>query len=239
MSTATGLPAHLPSLCRSMVCCGRARPSHKAVLCSRENPRRIYPPEIRIFLHLSLKISLDYVVYDCDFASLSNCMMKANRLSTKQQANMKNKKRSFHSLAIRLLFGVALVFTLASGAQAPKLLPASPEAIRRWQDMRFGMFIHWGPVSLTGLEIGWSRGDQTPIDVYDNLYKQFNPANFNAEEWVRIAKDAGMKYCVPMGWRHAATARAPGQCHLCSSACRRKRRLQTKRLRPDLSRSDS
>jgi alpha-L-fucosidase len=58
------------------------------------------------------------------------------------------------------------------------------------------MFIHWGPVSLTGKEIGWSRGKETPIEVYDNLYKQFNPANFNAEEWVSIAKAAGMKYIV-------------------------------------------
>ena len=74
---------------------------------------------------------------------------------------------------------------------------ANPAAVARWQAMRFGMFIHWGPVSLTGREIGWSRGgNQTPIEVYDNLYKQFNPTNFNADEWVSIAKAAGMKYMV-------------------------------------------
>jgi alpha-L-fucosidase len=58
------------------------------------------------------------------------------------------------------------------------------------------MFIQWGPVSLTGHEIGWSRGAQTPVEVYDNLYKQFNPTNFNADQWVKVAKDAGMKYLV-------------------------------------------
>ena len=58
------------------------------------------------------------------------------------------------------------------------------------------MFIHWGPVSLTHKEIGWSRGDPTPIDVYDDLYHQFNPTNFNADDWVSIAKAAGMKYIV-------------------------------------------
>ena len=69
--------------------------------------------------------------------------------------------------------------------------------MKRWQDMRFGMFIHWGPVSLTGHEIGWSRGGSlTPIDKYDNLYKEFNPTNFNADEWAGIAKAAGMKYVV-------------------------------------------
>lgn len=73
---------------------------------------------------------------------------------------------------------------------------ADPTAVAHWQSLRFGMFIHWGPVSLTGHEIGWSRGAQTPIEVYDNLYKQFNPTNFNADEWVSIAKTAGMKYIV-------------------------------------------
>lgn len=82
-------------------------------------------------------------------------------------------------------------------AETTDKFPApQPEAVKRWQDMRFGMFIHWGPVSLTGAEIGWSRGKQTPIDKYDSLYKVFNPTNFNADEWVGIAKAAGMKYIV-------------------------------------------
>lgn len=44
-----------------------------------------------------------------------------------------------------------------------------------WRQARFGLFIHYGPVSLSGKEIGWSRGSSTPVDQYDNLYKQFNP----------------------------------------------------------------
>ncbi len=75
-------------------------------------------------------------------------------------------------------------------------VPATPAAIEKWRNARFGMFIHWGPVSLTGKEIGWSRGQETPIEEYDNLYKQFNPTKFNADEWVAIAKAAGMKYMV-------------------------------------------
>lgn len=75
-----------------------------------------------------------------------------------------------------------------------------------WREARFGLFIHWGPVSLKGTEIGWSRagerrgygssGNQVPAEVYDNLYTQFNPTNFNAREWVSIARAAGMKYLV-------------------------------------------
>jgi alpha-L-fucosidase len=65
-----------------------------------------------------------------------------------------------------------------------------------WKDARFGMFIHWGPVSLKGTEIGWSRGREIPVEEYDSLYLQFNPVNFDAAEWVKLAKDAGMKYMV-------------------------------------------
>ncbi|MHC4351570.1 MAG: alpha-L-fucosidase, partial [Planctomycetota bacterium] len=62
-----------------------------------------------------------------------------------------------------------------------------------------------GPVSLKGTEIGWSRGGERrgrtgrgsiPVEIYDNLYKQFDPVKFDADEWVQVAKDAGMKYLV-------------------------------------------
>lgn len=74
-----------------------------------------------------------------------------------------------------------------------------------WREARFGMFIHWGPISLKGTEISWSRGGErrgiegkgeVPVEVYDNLYKEFNPVKFNADTWVSIAKGAGMKYMV-------------------------------------------
>jgi alpha-L-fucosidase len=74
--------------------------------------------------------------------------------------------------------------------------PAVAKRLEQWRAARFGMFVHWGPVSLKGTEIGWSRGAQIPIEEYDNLYRQFNPTNFNAREWAKLAKDAGMKYVV-------------------------------------------
>ncbi len=58
------------------------------------------------------------------------------------------------------------------------------------------MFIHWGPVSLTGKEIGWARGSEIPIAEYDLLYTRFRAAHFDADAWVKAAKDAGMKYVV-------------------------------------------
>jgi alpha-L-fucosidase len=68
------------------------------------------------------------------------------------------------------------------------------------------MFIHWGPVSLRGTEIGWSRGgerrgygshgSEVPVEIYDQLYREFNPVRFDPREWVAIARAAGMKYLV-------------------------------------------
>jgi alpha-L-fucosidase len=71
-----------------------------------------------------------------------------------------------------------------------------------WREARFGMFIHWGPVSLKGTEIGWSRGAEVPAAEYDQLYKKFNPTEFDADAWVQIAKQAGMKYLVITSKHH-------------------------------------
>ncbi len=76
------------------------------------------------------------------------------------------------------------------------------EKKKDWRDKSFGMFIHWGPVTLTGKEIGWSRGSQVPVEEYDSLYKRFNPVKFNADEWVSLAKSAGMKYIVLTSKHH-------------------------------------
>jgi alpha-L-fucosidase len=80
-----------------------------------------------------------------------------------------------------------------------------PERLRWWAEGRFGLFIHWGPVSLKETEISWSRANSNPkcpnqgnipVEVYDNLYRQFDPTNFSGSEWARLAKAAGVKYMV-------------------------------------------
>lgn len=70
----------------------------------------------------------------------------------------------------------------------------APHYVKDFMDKRFGMFIHWGPISLRGTEIGWSRNNQVDQNDYDSLYKEFNPVLFNADAWVKSAHDAGMKY---------------------------------------------
>ncbi len=66
---------------------------------------------------------------------------------------------------------------------------------RQWfQEAKFGLFIHWGVYSQLG-DGEWVMQEQKiSIDAYEKLPAFFNPIAYNADEWVRMAKDAGMKY---------------------------------------------
>jgi alpha-L-fucosidase len=110
-------------------------------------------------------------------------------------------KMKTHSNLTSLILFIALTAIIFSCSKQKSIeYPPFPadheEKLEWWKDARFGMFIHWGPVSLKGTEIGWSRGREIPVGEYDSLYLQFNPVNFDASEWVKLAKDAGMKYMV-------------------------------------------
>lgn len=120
------------------------------------------------------------------------------------------KSRFLAALFATCLFPVANAQLPKAMAELPPLTetPAQRDArMQWWRDAKFGLFIHWGPVSLQGVEIGWGRKAPRTYDInghtgrgsdpdYDKLYKQFNPVKFNAAEWVKIAQDAGMKYLV-------------------------------------------
>ena len=79
-----------------------------------------------------------------------------------------------------------------------------------WREARFGLFIHWGLYSIPAGEwegktdyAEWIRNQaQIPLKVYDKFVSKFNPVKFNAERWVRLAKDAGMKYIVITSKHH-------------------------------------
>ncbi len=92
----------------------------------------------------------------------------------------------------------------APAIETPTMRPY-PERLRWWAEARFGIFVHWGPVSLKGTEISWSRANTNPkcpnrgpipADVYDNLYKEFNPTNFDAGQWIGLVRAAGAGYMV-------------------------------------------
>ncbi|HWB92131.1 MAG TPA: alpha-L-fucosidase [Puia sp.] len=81
-----------------------------------------------------------------------------------------------------------------------------------WRDARFGMFIHWGVYSVLGGEYDghqinkageWimNRG-KIPVAKYQKIAHQFNPVKYDPEAWVKIAKEAGMKYIVITAKHH-------------------------------------
>jgi len=86
------------------------------------------------------------------------------------------------------------------------------ERMHWWREARFGMFIHWG---LYAVPAGEWKGERIkgigewimeradiPVAEYEPLAGQFNPVKFNADQWVRIAKNAGMKYIVITSKHH-------------------------------------
>lgn len=110
---------------------------------------------------------------------------------------------------IRGLFALVAAATLAAGA-APRATAesvAERDARMAWfREARFGMFIHWG---LYAIPAGQWNGFQSknnaewiqsqakvPAAEYAKLKEKFNPVKYNAEAWVKLAKDAGMKYIV-------------------------------------------
>ncbi|MBN2632387.1 MAG: alpha-L-fucosidase [Bacteroidales bacterium] len=108
------------------------------------------------------------------------------------------KTHSILASRVLLIALIPLIFSCSrqKSTDYPPFPSGHEEKLEWWKDARFGMFIHWGPVSLKGTEIGWSRGQEIPVGEYDSLYLKFNPVNFNASEWVKLAKDAGMNYMV-------------------------------------------
>jgi alpha-L-fucosidase len=88
--------------------------------------------------------------------------------------------------------------------------PRIQQRIAQWQDIKFGLLMHWGPYSQWGIVESWSicpedEGWCVPDTVkdyfgykqrYENLGKTFNPTKFDPVRWAKAAKDAGMKYVV-------------------------------------------
>ncbi len=79
---------------------------------------------------------------------------------------------------------------------------ASERGLKWFQDVRFGMFIHWGLYSILAKQEWIMHFDQIPVAEYEKLVPQFNPTRFNADEWVSIAADAGQKYMVITSRHH-------------------------------------
>jgi len=110
--------------------------------------------------------------------------------------------KSFRKL---LILGALLVIPFAASAQdlAPALQPTdSAQKRTAWfRDAKFGMFIHWGPYSLASVEASWpimkpeAKWNISEAE-YMELYKRFNPTQYDPQAWVNLAREAGMRYMV-------------------------------------------
>src|SRR5713226_2430664 len=70
----------------------------------------------------------------------------------------------------------------------------SVEGLARYQDDRFGMFVHWGLYSLIGASEWVMFHRRMTTSSYEALAREFAPSRFDAEEFVRTAVDAGQRY---------------------------------------------
>src|SRR5579859_5284983 len=104
-------------------------------------------------------------------------------------ANMNLRKFLLNSL---FLFAFAVSITNAQSGYQPS--PENLKARQEFQDMKFGMFIHWGVYSVLG-DGEWIFHDRKlQLNEYERLPKFFDPEKFDAKTWVTLAKAAGMKY---------------------------------------------
>jgi len=97
----------------------------------------------------------------------------------------------------------------SSGSYNPT--QAEQQRVAWFRDAKFGMFMHWGLYSKMagywkGRKVGggeWAvKLSKLPIEEYRALAREFNPVKFNADEWVLLAKSAGMKYMVITSKHH-------------------------------------
>jgi alpha-L-fucosidase len=114
-----------------------------------------------------------------------------------------------------IVFFVMILSGFWASAQWPYVWPsdsATMRGLKRWQDQKFGLMMHWGTYAQWGIVESWSlcpedegwtvrRGPyatdyQTYKSQYEAIPKIFNPTRFNPESWAVAAKYAGMKYVV-------------------------------------------
>jgi alpha-L-fucosidase len=103
-------------------------------------------------------------------------------------------------------FCLFLLLLLMAGTTIKAQQKKEDQKLEWFRDAKLGLFMHWGPSSVKGIEISWARqdhpfdhpgnGEKVPNEEYDNLYKSFNPVKFDADQWMKLAKNSGFKYVV-------------------------------------------
>jgi alpha-L-fucosidase len=126
--------------------------------------------------------------------------------------NNKTSGRIFLNPAIVIAVLFILVTLGYAQSPRPETKQQRDERMKWWREARFGMFIHWGLYAVPagewkGKKIGgigeWiMESADIPLLEYEQFAKKFNPVKFDADQWTRIAKNAGMKYIVITSKHH-------------------------------------
>lgn len=94
-------------------------------------------------------------------------------------------------LLYKILLGIGIISLISH----PDFAAAS-DKIAWWREARFGMFIHWGLYAIPARGEWQMYQEHVPVPEYSKLAQQFNPPSGAPDEWVRLARAAGMKYIV-------------------------------------------
>lgn len=146
----------------------------------------------------------------------NNLEVEYLRIGIKQSTKGVTMKKNVIVLFIIMVLGMTAWRTNAQhGDQQRYYWPEDPlvlEKLAWWQDLKFGLLMHWGPYSQWGVVESWSlcpededwcvrRGPYSHDyyeyrNAYENLQQTFNPEKFNPQKWADAAEKAGMKYMV-------------------------------------------
>lgn len=94
----------------------------------------------------------------------------------------------------KIYFLLFSAYTLFAQAQTYTPTPANLAARQQFQNMKFGMFIHWGASSVLGSGEWVMNNRNIRVKEYQHLLRVFNPIDFDAKAWVDAAQSAGMNY---------------------------------------------
>ncbi len=118
------------------------------------------------------------------------------------------KHLSVFVFLLLLALSASVFFISASFAAEPvdRILQAAHETrddrLAWWRDARFGLFIHWGIMSIPGKDCFVMQNDHVPVEEYEKLVAQYNPVEWKPEAVVRMAKQAGQRYLVLVAKHH-------------------------------------
>jgi len=122
----------------------------------------------------------------------------------------KNSQMKISCVAAFVILAVLVVPRLAAQTRPPDA--AREQRLAWFREAKYGLFIHWGLYAIPAGEWNGKRSpglgewvmfrSTVPVKEYEQLASRFNPVKFNADEWVALAKDAGMKYIVITSKHH-------------------------------------